>query len=293
MREVVVIENLAESSAQSEVKSTADIPSRAVFKVDLDRLTAFADVGVRRASAFLKLGLRSLSEPALTDLTLNGDASYSFWPNPLPEAIWDTVAAEYKVWLVGSCLKELDQFFSLFLDEASLSLDLIALHGGTLRTTDPIPVDWKFAKKTNSAKKYALVAARLGLETAAACLSSLSAARNALTHGMGKVRSRDLSAEGILVVEWEAWVPFLKDGPIEMTLLDAIENSHTVRASEGAEAYVRRVNRSKSFSLGQKIDLSADDLAEICMFYRQISYLIRSRIIQHAGEKGIAVEVKS
>tara|TARA_R110000868_G_scaffold120773_7_gene320664 strand:- start:78 stop:410 length:333 start_codon:yes stop_codon:yes gene_type:complete len=110
---------------------------------------------------------------------------------------------------------------------------------------------------------------------------------------MGQVRERDLTdkAGRLLVVQWRALVGFLIDGENEMTLEDAVASGYVTRGRSQVQA--RPVRRFKSFEVGEKIDLSANDLAEICMFYSRNASSIRERMVQHAQAKGIPREPKA
>src|SRR4051794_28255129 len=122
---------------------------RVEIKLDLDRLKKIADIGVRRTSAFLKLGGRLADMEIPDDMTLDGGIAFNFWPKELPKEAKEELRQEFRAWLVGSCLRELDQHLGIFLDNAWRTLELAELHGKRLYSSQIVEFDKRFVDDTN------------------------------------------------------------------------------------------------------------------------------------------------
>lgn len=251
--------------------------------LDLTGMLEFASIGVRRASAFLKLGILQSEAEIPDDISLVGGMTYKFWPTPLPEEAKTNIRSEFRSWIIGSCLKELDAYFSLFLDKAWHMLELLELHGKTLHSSTVLEFDRKFSSNTNAANKAELFAQKTLISIETDYLNSLSRARNSLTHGAGRVRSRDAKdGNNQLSVKWLGYDIVIADGKNELILKNDDFEPYRIQSKDGAKLLLKFVERERRFDIGSKIELTAEDLSEICMFYNQLSAKI------HDGLKLIA-----
>jgi hypothetical protein len=253
-------------------------------ELNLDKMLKTAMVGIWRASAFLTIGLRTLLADEVHNFNLAADINYQFWPDPLgPDQIQGAID-EYQHWLVGSCLKELDQFFSLFLDGAWRIVEIAELHNQRVGAGHKF--DQKFAAGTNVARKLCRLAAKLDLPVDLDCFKSLSFARNALTHGVGRVRPRDCNDKGALVVSWLAPYLFVQDGDQEVGGHDLID--YTIQSAAGAQVQMRIQRQSVRYVIGEKIELSRENLAQICWHYHRHATSVHGAILSKLRDAGIA-----
>ena len=260
----------------------------AEFTLDLDRKKQIVDVGIRRASAFLKIGLTAADAEPPTDFALAGGIAFRFFPTPVKSDVAREVRDEFSSWLIGSCLRELDQYFSLYLDALWELLELSEFHGAVVNSSEVIALDQSFSGRTNVSTKLRDIAERIQTKVAADCFHSLSLARNALSHGAGRVRRRDTNVGSALEVRWIAPVIVIQDGDQETIIREAIPaDGYKVRSPDGARLLARIEQHSEAFPLGSKIDLSAHNLAEICFFYSQQASLVLQGVSDHLLSKGI------
>ncbi len=249
----------------SETEST---PIRHELKLDLDQPFELVKIGIRRATAFLKIVDGIGREAIPEDLSLGGSIALSFWPRPITENIRDAIHREFHAWVVGSCLKELEQHFAIFLDGVWRIVELSELHGKTIHSSAIIRFDDKFPNVTNSARKAEKLSELLGAKIEFKSLDSLSRARNVLTHGIGIVRKRDVNAENqSLAVSWRAWDLGIKDGDKELLFREFPADMYQITSPEGAQIFMKARLAEMKFEVGEKISFSQIDLAEICLFY--------------------------
>ncbi len=256
----------------------------AVFRINFDELSNLAHVGPRRASAFLKMGLHSCEHPP-QDFTLEGGIAYRFLPDNTPELV-EHLKAEFSAWIVGSGLKELDHCFSLFLDRVWFATRMIRLHGATVPSH--LRIGDNFADETNSARKLQRINAEIDSGVDLEAFESLSLARNALTHGAGVVAARHTNRDRALEILWIAPELVLQDGDSEVVYRAEPADMHRVRSPDGAQLLLRFSRHSVTFQQGERIGLSAHNLAEICAFYQATS----SRILEKLRERILAAGIK-
>jgi hypothetical protein len=258
------------------------------LNLDLDRVSDMVGVAVRRASAFMRLGLDDLKERGNGDFNLKSELNFVFWPEKITDEDRANVRAEYEAWLTGGCLRELDQIYGLFLDQVWYAIEVIELHG-SLVSVDHV-FDQRFSKQTNVAKKQKLVSERLGTSDYYEELNSISLARNALTHNAGFVRSpMDCNAENRaeLHVKWAAFdlmrsrggteLPLFSDGPVE----------HGLPGDGDVSVLAKPVQRSYVVAAGRMIQFTEAHLAELCAFYLQLRVIATSAVFEFAKSKGL------
>lgn len=261
----------------------------AKFNLDLDEPLRTLGIAARRVTAFLRFGY------ALSDLDTveNFDAEIGvrlrFWPDPLDRAAVQAAWDEYCIWLAGSCLTDLEQHFSYFLDQTWVQVDLID-QGPKVRSD--YLVDESFSKDTNTHRKTLKLVNRMGFELPIDHLETLSKARNCLRHGLGIVRVRDCNADGFLNVQWTALHFFLEVNGSEIPLSDAIEQQF-VAPDGGATICMRVENREISFPVGTQVKFDRVHLVEIAHYYHNLSTEIRSFLFSFAGSKGVLVHKES
>ncbi|WP_375206767.1 hypothetical protein [Hyphococcus sp.] len=263
-----------------------DLPIKAKFSIDLQQMLDIMFVGARRTSAFLRLGLDNLDTSTPEDFVLGKGNLYSFWPENLADKDKAHAKEEYSAWLTGSCLKELDHYFALFLDDVWFKCELAELHN-KLVPSHLVVGDRKFQADTNVASKLKKISERIGCDTHAEAFSSLSLARNCLTHGMGKVRNRDLNSEDSLRISWLAIHAYVDDGKKEISLNKSFEKNETLYFPNGGNLFVRIEEFSHAFKIGEKIAISLQQIAEICWFYIHQATKVHAAMLTYLQDKGI------
>lgn len=266
---------------------------RLEVRLDLEQLTEIINVGVRRASAFLKLGTQIGNLEIPSDMTLAGGVAFAFWPRDLSREVRESIREEFRAWLIGSCLRELDQCLGIFLDRAWIILEWAELHGHRIPSSKVLEFDTRFINDTNVARKLATVAEKAKVEVATECHNSLSLARNSLTHGHGQVRHRDCNRSDSLEVMWISPEMVIKDGDEEFVMRSEVFDTYQVKSPTGATVGVRFVRHSKTFKVGERLDFSAHELAEICFFYKQQADVTKLGIFEHLKTKGLTVTLVS
>ncbi len=227
------------------------------------------NLAIRRASAFVRFGLDKLDERDGGDFNLTASLVYKFWPDEIASEPRDAAREEYRAWLIGSCLRELDLFYGVFLERIWFAIEVGELHGSSVRadhTFDP-----KFARKTNTAAKQRAVSVKLGIADHFSELNSLSLARNALAHHAGVVRSPfdcNNDARDALVIQWLAFDMLASRDGEERVIDHTPFDTHTLPGDGTIQIALRFTPRQLVVPAGHQIKLSHSQIAELCMFYR-------------------------
>lgn len=247
----------------------AEEPKIGSINIDIDAMQEMVNLAIRRASAFIRFGLDDLDARDGGDFNLTASIVYQFWPEEITSEFRNAAREEYRAWLVGSCLRELDLFYGLFLDKLWFAIEAGELHGSLIRSDHTF--DPKFARKTNVAAKQCQVAVKLGISDHFAELNSLSLARNALTHHAGVVRSPfdcNNVARDTLIIQWLAFDMLASRDGEERVVDHAPFDTHALSGDGPAQISLRFTPRELVVPAGNQIKLIHSQFAELCMFYK-------------------------
>jgi len=267
--------------------SSVDYTSNTI-KIDVDAIREVVSISIRRVSAFVRFGLDNLDERDGGDFNLTAGLVYRFWPEVVSDL--DRVAAreEYQAWLVGSCLRELDLFYGLFLDKIWFAIEVGKLHGAKVRSDHVF--DQAFARKTNIAAKQGIVAKQLGITDYFDELNSLSLARNALAHHAGVVRSPvdcNNASRSELNIRWLAFDMVASRSGQEVVVAQMPLDTNILPGSGEVEISLRVASRVLDVPAGHQIIFSNSQIAELCMFYKIICDKTIDGCISYLRDKGI------
>src|SRR5271156_771720 len=95
---------------------TLEKAAEMAFGIDLTKVTAPAMIAVQRAAAFLAMGFRAVNLPPPTELNVDQHSMVTFFSSPLPSQLAHDVVSQFRIWLIGAALRELDAGYSLYLD---------------------------------------------------------------------------------------------------------------------------------------------------------------------------------
>ena len=261
------------------------------INVNFDEMREIVAVSIRRASAFLRFGLDDLETRDGGDFNLTAGVQYRFWPEVVSAD--DRVGAreEYRSWLVGSCLRELDLFYGLFLDKVWWAIEVGEIHGTAVPSD--FMFDAKFSRITNVASKQKQVAEKLSSADHYEELNSLSLARNTLAHNAGVVRSPvdcNNAARDALEVKWLAFDMLAIRGG-EERIVDNLPLDTNELPGEGETKIALRVTqRILAFPANTRVGLSLPQLAELCLFYNIMADKTIEALLDYYRAKGLIAQ---
>lgn len=254
------------------------------IRFEPDELREIAYLGVRRASAFMSIGLQTTEEFIPNSLSVERHSMLRFMPETISEADAKVAVQEYRSWIIGNSLRELDLNFNIFLDRAYHLIQLSKLHGTRLKVELRLP---NVAGQTNVGEKYKAVMSEIGGSEPndASMLRSLSNARNCLAHNNGIVTERYAHTNGNLEMMWigiEGRIPD-RDPPIIFppVISDPIE------VAKGERIEMAVVVRRKCFVIGSKVELTPHELQEICFLYIRLTDKVVDNFLKDLRARGI------
>lgn len=258
-----------------------------LLHIDLDQLQQIALIGVRRAASFMAVGLNSTKGDELPSLALSNESMWRFFPDPPPEALAQEAVREFRTWVIGNGLRELDAHFNRFLDAVWPAIQLGKLHGQK--------VSWSFTPKdisgdTNASKKFSKIMQEIGGDDSqAGRLWTLTNARNCLTHAAGIVGKRHANDGDQMRVLWMGMETRLRQGDTEV-VIDQVIGPEGLRApdpSKEAEIVAAWLEREQVFQMGQPVTLEPHELHEICFYYSHLTGAVTAALTAFFAAAGV------
>ncbi|EDT42043.1 hypothetical protein BamMEX5DRAFT_2204 [Burkholderia ambifaria MEX-5] len=221
-------------------------------------------------------------------LTLGNNVRRQFLPDPYPDAHIPELRDSWRTWIVGNALRELDQFLSLYLDEAYDMVQQAKLVSGE----NPADHQWKrIDRQTNVADKHKLVVEQTKRGTQVhlddhQCLVSLSNARNCLAHDLGIV-TRKRAIDGELRVRWLAVRMLIEQGD-RVIDMDVAQFPIELDPDGPAGVVIGKVEiAEKIFPMAGQIQFTPNELLEICFFYQLVIDRVAQVVQEYAEECGV------
>ncbi|MES2919987.1 MAG: hypothetical protein V4819_00465 [Verrucomicrobiota bacterium] len=248
-----------------------------------DLIDARAQIGIRRATVFLGLGVNAANRPDIRDYHLSDDTTLKMLPD-VSESVVDAWKPEFRTWIIAGGFRELIEHLSLFLD-------------GIFGCVVMVP---RSTKKDSNAQfekrglqgKLKVLADDFGITSGFDdSLSSLAPVRNCLVHRLGVVGKEDM-ARGKLVLRFHAPRIFVStpSGDIEVPQVPA--NSFPIEFPDGGEMKMEPFKlHERRFEVGEAIILSPHELHQILFFSQQCMGRILSSALAYCTSNGAQIEV--
>lgn len=248
--------------------------------IDLNRVYTEALAGIHRAYIFMRFGSYGLSISDFEDTELPGKMQILVVPEPMSEVALKDYTAQFKAWVVGNGLRELVETFSQFLDEIYLIGMGIAFPHDRIRRM-------KLFHEASLRSKVQRLRDELQIEGIfARHFESFTAARNALTHGIGIVRQRDCTEGDELVITWRGIENyFVAEDGVRYRIGDEPSGVHLREPIE-----IVRPDREKRWKVGERVQLSAYELTEICFMANYEAVDVTDSLRDFAKRHGTVLE---
>lgn len=254
--------------------------------INLDKIAEIAFLGIRRASAFLGLGINAAKDPRLVNYTLPTEFQLRVIPDDLSIT---QVKHDFEMWIILSGLRELVEHYAVFLDHIH--------HSALVITTRNAGVLTPKAQKQHSSFQYMGLEKKIEkLETEfgiashkAKYLPSIAKARNCVAHRRGIVGESDVDAAHELTLEWWTMEVIAVTPAGEEVNLTSIP-AGGVLLQAGGEIKLKICDRKRKFHKGQVLELTPQDLAEICFLTDQATRETRASMVAFAKMHGVPVQ---
>jgi hypothetical protein len=266
--------------------------SAVYLNLDLESLKNISVQGVRRTAAFIAIALNATRDAAQQSVSLPSASTWRFFPEPVPQELVINSVAEFRSWVVGAALRELDAAFNEFLDRAWAMNERSKLHGKQVKSDHTIDA---IDAKINVGTKMALLLKELGEENPDnGKLWTLSNLRNCLTHARGHVTEKHVNdAEGLKVM-WLGLELGFEQGGVFAPMPNPIPELgiQAPNPAESANIVVKIVERAKTFPLGSFVLIDPAELHELCHFYLTSTDKVIERLLATLSGRGVEVAEK-
>jgi hypothetical protein len=265
------------------------------INIDFTKLQQNAIRRVTQTALCLGLGINAANIPTFKEYQLSGITFLQFLPSDVDENTLSDYKNLFSRWIVGCGFRGLIESFSVFIDEIHrICLILSSSRMGTIET----PISEKDFKKKERVFGY-----NFGLEKKLShlrnefdvgipnpeYLTTISRARNCLTHRLGIVGIEDCGNDDKLIVKWggiEVYAESL-DGTI-IPLHPMPTNG--VRLEVGGKIKMNwMVERTHVFPQGSVVQFSPAELAEICLYVNHSIVVMIESAQKYAVGLGIPV----
>lgn len=231
--------------------------------IDVAKIRDTALKGVRRTTIFLGLGTNAAADERLTDYSLEKHSTLNLVPDDVDGEGLEHFKTEFGRWIISSGIRELIEWFAIYLDQVHHAGLAILLHAKEI--TQEQASQWHRSFHYKGVKdKLKLLKNRFGFDTSQLLnIPSIQDARNCLTHRAGVVSNNDVNEDGKLKVKWLAFDAFIEEPNGNKVDLNSPIGA-PVKLENGGEVKTQLVERVKEFEVGEVVSFTPAELQEIC-----------------------------
>jgi len=258
--------------------------------IDFDQMKDIAYRGVRRAAAFMGLGVNAARDHQFKKYQLSDLAMFRVITDDLDDKGITHIKDEFEKWVISNGLRELVESFGLFLDKVHTACLWMATNKKQLTNEDANKFgpafEWKGVEE-----KLSTLRNRFGVSTdKEKYFTSINQARNCITHRKGRVGPEDLKGEKSFRLTWWGFDVYVERPNKERILLKPPFPKEGIFFKDGGSLLLQVNDRTIEYILGDTLNLSPNDLSEICLLVRLASDDITRSTHEYA--KKIGIEVK-
>lgn len=234
--------------------------------LDYNDAREVAYTSIRRAAIFMGLGLNAARDPELVDYSLSKEVNINLVPqNATPKTI-DIYKKSFEKWIIANCFRELIEGFVVYLDRLYKHSAVISKGSKGLTPKELKTLHNKVHEKGLPGKQK-LLREDFGIITpVSAHFKTIYEARNCLCHNRGLVSPNYSNKGERLEVTWRSFDIFAKTESGDEIPFSLKPNAPPTYLKEKSEVCMRFTTRSRAFHLGEVIELSVNELAEILSF---------------------------
>ncbi|SFB62768.1 hypothetical protein [Azotobacter beijerinckii] len=259
--------------------------------VDLDQVLDVALRGVRRASMFMGFGVNAALSPECKNYQLTDITKIQLLPNGISTESLAEAKAEFRLWIEANGFRELIETFIAYLDAVHLACLKFSVGKGKM-SSKQIAADQALFAGQGFPNKLNVLEQRFHLSSKQRNhLISLNGARNVFTHRLSIVQKRDLNAGGVMRVSWVGPSFYIQESSGQRhPLSDVVAQGKSF--PEETSLVMQLQVRERLFKIGDRMEFSSIDLAEICLFISNEAKAISKSLVEHAKASGIEIHTK-
>lgn len=253
--------------------------------INLDSILGVWKKGLLRATSFYVMGRSAQNIHDVAEHHIGENIKYYFWKKLPDFSEKEKITAIYRLWLIESCIQQLERYFSIFLDRVVHYVRVVNLSGSIIKSNHQIDIS-DFIDRSISAKA-SYVSKILGVDIHSEYFVSIKKLRDLITHGSGVIRERDATGSNELILKWIGFDSIIKDGDKTVIISDSPSLPYQVCSEKGAEVSVRFQPRRRRFQIGEILILGESDFAEICLFFDIAASKAIDGLKRYMADKGV------
>lgn len=255
--------------------------------INFDQIKEIADRGVRRTAAFMGLGINAARDGEFKKYQLSNISMIQVLPDTLDDKSIVHLKEEFEKWIISNGLRELIESFGLFLDQMHKACLMMATHKKQINRDDAEKFgpafEWKGVEdKLNTLKN------RFGITSdKEKYFSSINQARNCITHRKGNVGTEDLRDEKTFRLIWWGFNLYAETPSGEKHSLMPPIPEEGFFLKEGGSVNLQVRDKIIEYKLGEIVNLSPNDLGEICFLVQLTTGDIIKSALAYAKKIGV------
>jgi len=257
--------------------------------IDFSKMRDVADRGIRRAAAFVGLGVNASRDCQFKKYQLSEYASFRVLPDNLSNKSIAHIKEEFEKWVIVNGIRELVESFGLFLDNVHASCLALSINKKLMSIADAKRVGADFERKGVEDKLNKLNKRFAIKSKNAKYFSSMNQARNCITHRKGIVGPEDLKGEKCFKLIWWGFDIYAqtKNGERHSLLPPFPEGG--IFLPEGGSIMIGIKDRIIEYKLGDSISLTPNELSEISLLVKLTTDDIVKSAYDYAKRIGVKI----
>lgn len=257
--------------------------------LDFDQISQIAHKGVRRAAAFLGMGVNAARDKEFKKYQLSDLTIFRVIPDNISDAEIGHIKEEFEKWIIVNGLRELVESFAIYLDRIHTACLLMATNKSAISAEDANTFGVAFERK-GLEQKLSSLKNRFSVATdKEVYLASINRARNCITHRNGRVGPKDVGEDNIFHLKWWALDFYIETPNGERHDMTPPYPEEGIFLKDGGTVMMKVTDRAVQYQLGQYVRLSPKELSEICLLFQLSTGEILKSAIQYAESLGIEI----
>ncbi len=260
--------------------------------LNIEAIKQISFTGIRRAYAFMGLGINAANNESFNDYNLSTITKYVFLPTDFPIDEVNKIKIEFKDWIISNGFQEFLGSFEVFLDNIHF-VYLNVLTSKKELTKEKATEQHKRFKMKGVIKKLMALEKKLTFNSKFfGHIKTINIVRNCLIHRRGIVEKKYLNDNSYLKLTWvgmEVYIQKYDNSKIYVFPPNKCSKEEK-KVEKGEQIKIHFKNRVKRFSLGELIKLNTIEISEILMMMSDATNEIVAQIIEYLKKNEIKIQ---
>lgn len=260
--------------------------------LNIEEMKQISFTGIRRAYAFMGLGINAANNESFIDYNLSNITKYVFLPTNFPIDEITKMKKEFKDWIISNGFQEFLCSFEVFLDNIHF-VYLNVLTSKKMTTQQEAAEQHKSFKMKVVIKKLTTLQNKLSFHSKFFDhIKTINIVRNCLVHRRGIVEKKDLNDDSFLRLSWTGMEAYIQKSDNSKIFLFPPNkcSSEEKKAEKGEQIKIHFIENVKRFSLRESIKLNEIEISEILMMMSDATNEIIKQVIKYLNVNDIKIQ---